>query len=178
MHGEPLVGAAGLLFSALPGASVTTVKNALLDNVDVVGSLSGKTVTGGRLNVARALAGLASSPGGGGGGGDSGTGSTATATATTTTTSTGNGGAKTISAAGCTVPNVKGKSRTSAEKALKKAGCKLGKVFKPKKKKKGKPLGAFVVKASTPAAGTTLAAGSAVDLKLKKKPKAKAKKKK
>jgi subtilisin family serine protease len=48
-------GAAALLFSAEPLASVTQVRDALLDGVDAIPSLTGKTTTGGRLDVAKAL---------------------------------------------------------------------------------------------------------------------------
>jgi hypothetical protein len=50
-----VTGAAGLLFSLKPSASVTEVRSALLTSVDPVASLSGKSTTGGRLDVAAAL---------------------------------------------------------------------------------------------------------------------------
>ena len=50
-----VTGAAALLWAASPGASAATVKEALLQSVDATPSLSGRTVTGGRLNVDRAL---------------------------------------------------------------------------------------------------------------------------
>lgn len=49
-------GAAALLWNTLPNASVSRIRNALLAGVDSVASQSGKTVTGGRLNVNKALA--------------------------------------------------------------------------------------------------------------------------
>jgi len=55
MAAPHVTGAAGLLFSLKPAATVTEVKNALLSSVDPVSSLEGKTVTGGRLDVSRAL---------------------------------------------------------------------------------------------------------------------------
>ena len=55
MAAPHVTGAAGLLWSLKPSASVTEVREALLDSVDPVASLSGKTVTGGRLDVAAAL---------------------------------------------------------------------------------------------------------------------------
>lgn len=59
----PMVsGAAALLFSLQPSASVTTVRKALLDSVHPLGSLSGKTVTGGRLDAQNALAQLDTTP--------------------------------------------------------------------------------------------------------------------
>lgn len=48
-------GAAVLLKSAFPKLSARELKALLLESVDSVAGLSGKTVTGGRLNVARAL---------------------------------------------------------------------------------------------------------------------------
>jgi subtilisin family serine protease len=45
-------GAAALYASVNPTASMTTIKNAILSSVTPTASLSGKTVTGGRLNVA------------------------------------------------------------------------------------------------------------------------------
>jgi thermitase len=48
-------GAAALLWAASPGASESQVKSALLDGVDPVGALAGRTVTGGRLNVLSSL---------------------------------------------------------------------------------------------------------------------------
>ncbi len=55
-------GAAALLFSAQPGASVAAVRHALLAGVDPDPSLAGKTTTGGRLNAAAALAGSTARP--------------------------------------------------------------------------------------------------------------------
>jgi subtilisin family serine protease len=48
-------GAAGLLFSLEPGATVTNVREALLAGVDAIPSLAGKTSGGGRLDVAKAM---------------------------------------------------------------------------------------------------------------------------
>jgi subtilisin family serine protease len=48
-------GTAALLFSSRPAATVAEVREALLANVDPVASLTGNTVTGGRLDAARAL---------------------------------------------------------------------------------------------------------------------------
>jgi subtilisin family serine protease len=48
-------GAAALYLARHPAASVQTVRNAILSSVDLVPALSGKTATGGRLNVARML---------------------------------------------------------------------------------------------------------------------------
>jgi subtilisin family serine protease len=48
-------GAAALYLARHPGSSMEAVRNAILSSVDVVPALSGKTATGGRLNVARML---------------------------------------------------------------------------------------------------------------------------
>jgi hypothetical protein len=55
MAAPQVTGAAGLLWSLKPSASVTEVREALLDSAAPVASLSGKTITGGRLDVAAAL---------------------------------------------------------------------------------------------------------------------------
>jgi PKD repeat protein len=52
----PLVtGAIALLWSKYPGKTHLEIKQLLLDNVDILSSLSGKCVTGGRLNIKEAL---------------------------------------------------------------------------------------------------------------------------
>ena len=52
----PLVtGTAGLAFAARPKATVAQVKQAILDSVEQRSALSGKTLSGGRLNADRAL---------------------------------------------------------------------------------------------------------------------------
>jgi hypothetical protein len=48
-------GAAALYFSRFPSNSLQQAKNALLQSVDVSPSFAGKTVTGGRINVGKAL---------------------------------------------------------------------------------------------------------------------------
>jgi subtilisin family serine protease len=50
-----VAGAAALYLSKFPGASVDQVRAALLSTVDRLPTLAGKTVTGGRLNLAKAL---------------------------------------------------------------------------------------------------------------------------
>lgn len=55
MAAPHVTGAAGLLFSLKPSATVTEVKDALLAGVDAVPSLAGKTTTGGRLDIAKAM---------------------------------------------------------------------------------------------------------------------------
>lgn len=51
-----VAGAAALIKSYNPSLTTAQIKSILLSNVDAVSSLNGKTVTGGRLNVAKALA--------------------------------------------------------------------------------------------------------------------------
>ncbi|HYJ20657.1 MAG TPA: S8 family serine peptidase [Solirubrobacterales bacterium] len=48
-------GAAGLLFSSKPAATVTQVRSALLTGVDAIPSLTGMVTTGGRLDIPKAL---------------------------------------------------------------------------------------------------------------------------
>ena len=55
MAAPQVSGAAALLFSAQPSAGVEAVRYALLSGVDAVPSLAGRTTSGGRLDVARAL---------------------------------------------------------------------------------------------------------------------------
>ena len=48
-------GVAALVLAKTPGLTTAQVKSAILNNTDPIPSLAGKTVTGGRLNAARAL---------------------------------------------------------------------------------------------------------------------------
>jgi hypothetical protein len=65
----------------------------------------------------------------------------------------------------CLVPNLAGKKLGWAKSALREAHCSVGKVLKPKHSK-GRRRGALIVKSSTPPPGTSLPAGSPVNLKL------------
>jgi subtilisin family serine protease len=56
MAAPQVSGTAALLFSEKPAASTEEVRDALLSSVDADPSLAGKTVSGGRLDAARALA--------------------------------------------------------------------------------------------------------------------------
>lgn len=62
MAAPQVSGTAGLMFSLQPAASVKTIREALLSSVEADSFLSGKTVTGGRLNAAQALAKLDITP--------------------------------------------------------------------------------------------------------------------
>lgn len=55
MAAPHVTGAAALLFSLKPAATVTEVRNALLAGVDRVPSLAGKTTSGGRLDIPKAM---------------------------------------------------------------------------------------------------------------------------
>jgi hypothetical protein len=154
MAAPHVTGAAGLLFSLEPGATVAQVKAALLSSVDPDPALAGITVSGGRLDVARALDALVppgqrqpGPPAGGGGGG------------------------AVIAIAHCRVPRLKGLSLARARRALAAAHCALGRVTKPRHRR-GRRAPALVVKSSTPAVGTVLDGGARVALKLRAKPRA------
>ncbi len=69
----------------------------------------------------------------------------------------------------CIVPKLGGKTLARARTALQAAHCSVGKVQRPKHRK-GRRTGPLVVKSSRPSAGTTLAAGSGVNLRLGPRP--------
>ena len=62
MAAPHVTGAAGLLFSLRPAATVTEVRDALLGGVDAIPSLAGETSAGGRLDVAKAMEVLTGEP--------------------------------------------------------------------------------------------------------------------
>ncbi len=62
MAAPQVAGAAGLILSAAPSLSVTALKADILENVDKLPSLSGRVITGGRLDVERALTALPGPP--------------------------------------------------------------------------------------------------------------------
>jgi subtilisin family serine protease len=163
MAAPHVTGTAGLLFSLRPNASVTQVRSALLDGVDAVPALSGKTVTGGRIDAAAALAALAGTvppPGattGPAGGSASAPGESPGAPLAPSTAPKG---------ASCRVPKLKGKSLSRASAALKKAGCRLGKVSRPKLSRRRRGRVRLVVKAASPRAGSVKPAQARVNLAL------------
>ena len=55
MAAPHVTGAAALLRSTIPGITATSIKKLLLDSVDPLPALMGRTVSGGRLNIRRAL---------------------------------------------------------------------------------------------------------------------------
>lgn len=65
----------------------------------------------------------------------------------------------------CMVPKLVGEKPKAAKRKLRAAGCEVGKVMRPKARK-GRRARPMVVKSSNPSAGTILAAGSQVSLKL------------
>jgi hypothetical protein len=69
----------------------------------------------------------------------------------------------------CIVPKLAGKTLARAKVALQASHCSVGDVHRPKHRKGRKP-GPLVVKSSKPSVGTTLEAGSGINLKLGPKP--------
>jgi len=169
MAAPHVTGAAGLLFSRVPSATVSEVRKALLTGVDPVASLTGKTVTGGRLNVSTAMKSLEDSqksgevivdplpPG--------------TVEQTEAAIRNASPAATIAPSAACTVPKLAGKTLGQATAALIAAHCTLGAVTKPKARK-GHPVGPLIVKSSAPATGGHPTGGK-VDLTLAPKPKPK-----
>jgi subtilisin family serine protease len=51
-----VAGAAALILASNPTLNTAMVKSTILSHVDAVPSLTGRTITGGRLNVYRSLA--------------------------------------------------------------------------------------------------------------------------
>jgi len=62
MASPQVAGAAALILSASPALSATALRADLLESVDKLSSLSGKVITGGRLDVCKALAGCTLPP--------------------------------------------------------------------------------------------------------------------
>jgi subtilisin family serine protease len=178
MAAPHVAGAAGLLASLDPSATVPELRAALLGGVvpnrstlcDPITDFDNRrTVTGGRLNVDRSMDVLMGNP---------------LAPLTPPVCSqppappsnpgsgqpSGNRGIV-LPPTPCRVPKLKGLSKTKAKALLGVSNCKLGKVTKPKKKKGQKKLPALIVKSSSPKAGAELAAGAKVAVTLGPKPK-------
>jgi subtilisin family serine protease len=158
MASPHVAGAAGLLFSRNPGIGVAQARSALLQSVDPIPALNGITTTGGRLDVARALALIPPPP------------------PAVIAQSPPPPPPPPAVPKRCKVPKLKGLAKGKAKSALEKAKCKLGKVTKPKAKK-GQKLPPLVVKSSKPKAGTEHDAGKQVAVTLGPKPKPKPRKK-
>jgi subtilisin family serine protease len=156
MAAPHVTGAAGLLFSLKPSASVAEVKNALLASAEPVPSLAGRTVTGGRLDVARALDALVPPA--------------PPAPPVPPTLAPPGGGAR-LASVRCVVPRLAGLSLARARTALSSAHCALGRVTKPRARR-GRRLPRLVVKSSRPGVGASGAEGMQVALTLKAKPRA------
>ncbi len=62
MASPQVAGAAALVLSVLPSLTATALKADILENVDKLPSLAGKVITGGRLNVCRAVPGCSPPP--------------------------------------------------------------------------------------------------------------------
>jgi hypothetical protein len=150
MAAPHVTGAAALLLSLKPSASVTEVRSALLGTTTPLTALAGRTVTGGRLNVAAAMHQLAPPT-----------------IPTMPTLGTPSPAATPPPSVGCTVPKLARKTLRQAKTALRAAKCKLGKVTSPKVRRGTNPL-KLVGKSSTPGAGSHT--GGAVAIKLAAKP--------
>lgn len=140
-------GAAALLFSLHPEASVSQVRGALLSGVDPLPALAGRTTSGGRLDLPRAIAALEAVP----------------------------PAPPAPPSLACRVPRLAGKPLAGAKRALKRAGCRLSRTKRPKlKRRKGGKRPQLVVRSSRPPAGATSADGTvSVRLGPKAKPKRK-----
>ncbi len=165
MAAPHVTGAAALLFSLDPSATVKQVRNALLSSVDPVASLAGMTVTGGRLNAAQAVEHLDPQEEVSGGLPPG----TVAATEEAIRSASPPAQPALPVLPSCLVPKLAGKTPAKAKAALAAAGCRVGKVNKPKARKGLRSI-RLVVKSSTPASGAK-AAGGKVDLTLKPKTK-------
>jgi subtilisin family serine protease len=171
MAAPHVTGAAGLLFSLKPTATVAEVREALLGGVDHLPSLAGITATGGRLDVPKAMEVLEGEiPPEEEGEGELPPGTFEEAERAIVRANP-EPGPSVPAGASCKVPSLAGKSLGQAKAKLAAAHCSLGKVTKPRAKK-GHKLGALVVKSSNPAPGSS-SSSSKVDLTLGPKPKPK-----
>lgn len=155
MAAPHVTGAAGLLFSLKPSATVAEVKNALLASVDALPSLAGITVTGGRLNAARALDVLVPP--------------VPPTPPTPPTPAPATPPVARAATVSCVVPRLAGLSLRRARAALARAHCTLGRVTRPRARR-GRRLPPLVVRSSRPGAGAALADGARVAVTLKAKP--------
>ncbi len=154
MSAPHVTGAAGLLFSLKPSATVAEVKAALLSSVDPAPSTAGRTVTGGRLNAAAALNALVP---------------TTPIVQPPAPPAPPAPPIARIAALRCVVPRLAGLSLARARAALARARCRLGRVTRPRARR-GRRLPPLVARSSRPGAGAVLAEGASVAVTLKAKP--------
>jgi virginiamycin B lyase len=76
----------------------------------------------------------------------------------------------------CVVPKVARKSLTAAEKLIKRAGCAIGRITRPRARR-GKKLRTLIVRHTNPAAGKSVAKGTRIAILLVQKPKPASKRK-
>lgn len=177
MASPHVAGAAALLYSLKPSATVAEVRRALLSSVDPVAALAGTTVTGGRLNVARALDVLVppggdppggDPPGGDPPGGDPPGGGTTIVTPPNQRPQIIDPPPRSPRPQ-CKVPRLAGLTLARARAALRRAHCRLGRVTRPRARR-GRRLPPLVVRSSRPGVNATLAENAAVAVTLKAAP--------
>ncbi len=151
MAAPHVTGAAGLLFSLKPAATVAEVKSALLSSVDAAPATAGRTVTGGRLNAAAALNALVPLP------------------PPPPPPPVVNLPVARAASTRCVVPRLRGLSLSRARRALSAAHCRLGRVTRPRARR-GRRLPPLVVRSSRPGTGAVLAENASVAVTLKVKP--------
>ena len=172
MAAPHVAGGAALLFSLDPSASVTEVRDALLDGAvpnrsslcdPVTGVADRRTVTGGRLNVDRALAALDGDP------------LTPLAppacgepsTPPTTPQQQSTPPSPTpLLVPRCRVPKLKGLTKRRAQRALAKSFCRLGRVTTLKRRRASVRKLPLVVRSSRPRAGAERQASTKVAITL------------
>jgi subtilisin family serine protease len=181
MAAPHVAGAAALLVSLDPSATVPELRSALMDGAvpnrsslcDPVTELDNRrTVTGGRLNVDRSMDVLMGDPLAPLIPSTCGPAPPAEEPGTGQLPVTVDGG-RVIAPppVRCKVPKLKGLSPRKAKAALKKANCVPGMVTMPKKKPGQRKLPALIVRSSKPKAGTEHDAGKKVAVTLGPKPK-------
>ncbi|MDO8188943.1 S8 family serine peptidase [Conexibacter sp. JD483] len=184
-----VAGAAALLFSLRPQASVAQVRAALLAGVTRLPAFSGVTTSGGRLNVPGAMSALAAVVPGPPLPAGFGTVSPPpvqqtpaapeppappatppTPTPLPTPIERQETAPSTRPLVRCVVPKLTGRTLAQARTLLRRAHCAVGRVGRPR----GRAARALIVKTSSPRAGSRRVSGMRVTLTLQQRPKAKA----